>query len=242
MPHAARPVPLLQAARAYDAAVVAIRGHHSRTNFSYPGLSLESLVPQGSRGRVSQWVEWWFTAGRLVCCTWIAKGTGQPRQAPRPQARTHSALALLVSMQRGARSRAAAGAAAGQQPAGGAWEAAGAGAAGIPHITFRPFQPQAAALGAMPAVLPIPVALPSTASSLGAGGRLAGFGGGPTRSSAGSLFGGGGRGAAAELGLPSPFASAAPYDQPGGERARAGDEREVRRPAFLHVASTPTST
>ena len=42
-----------QAARAYDAAVVAIRGHHSRTNFSYPGLQMDSLVPQGSRGRVS---------------------------------------------------------------------------------------------------------------------------------------------------------------------------------------------
>ena len=49
---APRPAPP-QAARAYDAAVVAIRGHHSRTNFSYPGLQLDSLVPQGSRGRVS---------------------------------------------------------------------------------------------------------------------------------------------------------------------------------------------
>lgn len=44
-----------EAARAYDAAAVAIRGHHSRTNFSYPGLRLDSLVQQGGRGgRVSQ--------------------------------------------------------------------------------------------------------------------------------------------------------------------------------------------
>ena len=50
------PSPPRQAARAYDAAAVAIRGHGSRTNFSYPGIQLESLVPQGSsgRGRVSE--------------------------------------------------------------------------------------------------------------------------------------------------------------------------------------------
>ncbi|KAL4447958.1 hypothetical protein ABPG75_005177 [Micractinium tetrahymenae] len=39
-----------EAARAYDAAAVAIRGHNSRTNFSYPGIQLDSLVPQ-SNGR-----------------------------------------------------------------------------------------------------------------------------------------------------------------------------------------------
>lgn len=133
-------------------------------------------------------------------------------------------------MQRGARSRAAA--AAGQQAAATAAagrEAAGAaGAAGIPHITFRPFQPQPASLAAVPPVLPIPVPLlPSTASSLGAGVRLAGFGSGPTRSSAGSLFGG--RGAAAELGLTSPFASAVPYDQ----RRRQEDAGEVSRSCML---------
>jgi hypothetical protein len=43
-----------EAARAYDAAAVAIRGHKSRTNFAYPGMQLDSLVPQGGRGvRVS---------------------------------------------------------------------------------------------------------------------------------------------------------------------------------------------
>lgn len=136
-------------------------------------------------------------------------------------------------MQRGARSRAAAAAAAGQQEAGGA--AGGreaAGAAGIPHITFRPFQPQAASLAGMPPVLPIPAVLPSTASSLGAGGRLAGFGGGHTRSSAGSLFGGG-RGAGAELALASPFASAVPYGHPAGQQRQQGGERgEVRLHAW----------
>lgn len=55
-----------EAARAYDAAAVAIRGHHSRTNFSYPGLSLDSLVPQGGRGaRVS---EGGREAGRAAAC------------------------------------------------------------------------------------------------------------------------------------------------------------------------------
>ncbi|KAI3427274.1 hypothetical protein D9Q98_007206 [Chlorella vulgaris] len=39
-----------EAARAYDAAAVAIRGHKSRTNFAYPGMQLDSLVPQGGRG------------------------------------------------------------------------------------------------------------------------------------------------------------------------------------------------
>jgi hypothetical protein len=34
-----------EAARAYDAAAVAIRGHSSRTNFTYPDLQLDSLVP-----------------------------------------------------------------------------------------------------------------------------------------------------------------------------------------------------
>ena len=136
-------------------------------------------------------------------------------------------------MQRGARSRAAAAAAAGQQAVGaaaGGREAAGA--VGIPHITFQPFQPQAASLAGLPPVLPIPAVLPSTASSLGAGGRLAGFGGGHTRSSAGSLFGGS-RGAGAELGLASPFASAVPYGHPAGEQRRQGGARgEVRLRAW----------
>jgi hypothetical protein len=40
-----------EAARAYDAAAVAIRGHSSRTNFTYPDLQLDSLVPpRGSSG------------------------------------------------------------------------------------------------------------------------------------------------------------------------------------------------
>jgi hypothetical protein len=43
-----------EAARAYDAAAVAIRGHNSRTNFSYPGLHLDSLIPVGGKGRVRE--------------------------------------------------------------------------------------------------------------------------------------------------------------------------------------------
>lgn len=153
-----------EAARAYDAAAVAIRGHHSRTNFAYPTLQLDSCVPRAAaRGaRVSGGPGGGALGGQPVRHAGCRRGRRRLRQRLAPS--TPPAAPSAPPQQRAARGRGA------DDEAGSAGLAGGAAreGAGVPQITFRP-EP-AAAPAAPQAVLHIPVGLaPGPAGFGGAG-------------------------------------------------------------------------
>lgn len=219
--------------------MVAIRGHHCRTNFAYPDLQLDSLVQKGSGGR-----------GRVRCG---AGGIGTPgrsgqvtasRASPDPE---RCCFSPPFCVQRRARPAAARGsptsdgsAQAGEAPA----------ARGVPiTVTFPPLQPAPARRAAVTPALAIPLDLPlSAGGSLAAaviGGSAAGlFGGGGGISSSG---GPAGRAMRQPAAMPSPFSASAASPAPRLGRAGLGlgsEDLEAllggRTPAGQRLLCSPT--